>query len=219
VTLPAGIGARPYFYWNGLNNKPVPLAINGNTASVTLPWDTCTWVGNQGFLSLPNPSTDPTANGALFTVVAKLDVKTDTPGQASARPDPIKVSGPVIPVTGADVAPTLLLFGPELLRLDEGAPTVRLIMRSSGEGQVRASLGSTVLGTVSVRPGGNDVRFTIPKSLLNGLRRSSSAGGTLLTLTPLSPSGATTGKPVTRTVSVTTTKPKAVVKKKLVKKR
>jgi len=201
VTMPAGIGSRPYFYWNGLNSTPVALAVNGTTATATVPWDTCTWSGNRAYLNLPNPSTDPTANGAVFTVVAKLTVDPSSPGQSAAPPKPATVIGPVIPVAD-DGVPTVYVFGPELLRLQAGAPIVRLVLLSTGEGKVRATLGSTVLGTTSIRPGGNDVRFALPKSLLAGLRRSSSAANNVLTLTPLSTSGAAAGTPVTRRVAV-----------------
>jgi hypothetical protein len=201
VTMPAGIASRPYFYWNGLNSTPVALAVNGTTATATVPWDTCTWSGNRAYLNLPNPSTDPTANGAVFTVVAKLTVDPNSPGQSAAPPKPATVTGPVIPVSD-DGVPTVYVFGPELLRLQAGAPIVRLVLLSTGEGKVRATLGSTVLGTVSIRPGGNDVRFTLPKSLLAGLRRSSGATSNVLTLTPLSSSGAAAGTPVTRRVAI-----------------
>jgi len=201
VTMPAGIASRPYFYWNGLNSTPVALAVNGTTGTATVPWDTCTWSGNRAYLNLPNPSTDPTANGAVFTVVAKLTVDPNSPGQSAAPPKPASVTGPVIPVSD-DGVPTVYVFGPELLRLQAGAPIVRLVLLSTGEGKVRATLGSTVLGTVSIRPGGNDVRFALPKSLLQGLRRSSAAASNVLTLTPLSSSGAAAGTPVTRRVAI-----------------
>jgi Family of unknown function (DUF6055) len=201
VTMPAGIASRPYFYWNGLNSTPVALAVNGTTATATVPWDTCTWSGNRAYLNLPNPSTDPTANGAVFTVVAKLTVDPNSPGQSAAPPKPATVIGPVIPVAD-DGVPTVYVFGPELLRLQAGAPIVRLVLLSTGEGKVRATLGSTVLGTTSIRPGGNDIRFALPKSLLEGLRRSSSAASNVLTLTPLSSTGAAAGTPVTRRVAI-----------------
>jgi hypothetical protein len=54
-----------------------------------------------------------------------------------------------------------------------------------------------------VRAGNNDLRFTIPKSLLSALRRKLAAGTNVLSLTPVSPSGTVAGAPVTRTVSVT----------------
>src|SRR5581483_1259252 len=172
VTLPDNLvsSSKPTFYWNGLNSSPVQLAISGKTASATLPWDTCTWVGNQGYLNLPNPDTDPTHNGELVHVVATIDVDTKTPGQAASPPDPVKVPGTVVQAP-ATVAPTVAAFGPELIRVNPGAPIVRLILRSSGEGKVRATLGATVLGTTDLRPGMNDVRYPLPKSLLPKLRR------------------------------------------------
>ena len=226
VTIPPGVASKPSFYWNGLNSAVVPLTINGNTATTTQPWDTCTWTGNQAYLNLPNPDTDPTHNGELFKVVAKIDVDTATSAQAAAPPDPMKVTGNVIAVPST-VAPTVKAFGPELLRLSASSPVVRLILEASGEGKIRASLGGTALGTADLRPGNNDVRFDLPKSLLPKLRVSSAAASNVLTLTPLSTSGTVTGTPVTRkvllptvkTVAKTTVAKKHTVKKHTVKKR
>jgi hypothetical protein len=213
VNLPPNIGAKPYFYWNGLNSTPVPLTINGNTATTTQPWDTCTWFGNQAYLSLPNPSTDPIANGQLFTVNASIAVDTTKPGQSALPPPPTAINGTVISVPASDVVPQISVFGPELLHLAAATPTVRLIVQSTGDGILRASLGSQTLGNATVRAGNNDVRWTVPKSLLDGLRRSTAAGTNVLTLTPVSPSGAATGKTVTRVVTVAQPVVKKPVKK------
>jgi hypothetical protein len=208
INLPPGIGARPYFYWNGLNNAPVALTVNGNTATTTQPWDTCTWFGNQGYLALPNPSTDPIANGQVFTVTAKITVDTTTPGQSATPPPQVPVNGPVVPVPAFDVAPFVAVFGPELLHLSAAATVVRLIVQSSGSGVLQASLGGQALGTASLRAGNNDVRWTLPKALLAGLRRSAAVGGNVLKLTPLSPSGSMAGAVVTRAVAVDLAKTK-----------
>src|SRR4051794_32577654 len=165
VSIPAGVASQPSFFWNGLNGAPVPLTVSGNVATTTVPWDTCTWVGNQGYLNLPNPDTDPTHNGQLFRVAARIDVDTNTPGQAAPPPDPAVVTSPVVQAPSA-VAPTVLALGPELLRVTGGTPVVRLILQSSGEGKVLATLGSVALGSTSIRPGMNDVRFGLPKALL-----------------------------------------------------
>jgi hypothetical protein len=213
VNLPPGIGARPYFYWNGLNSSPVALTVNGNTATTTQPWDTCTWFGNQAYLTLPNPSTDPLANGQLFNVTAHITVDTSTPGQSSTPPPQVPVSGPVIFAPATDSAPSISVFGPELLRLAAVSPAVRLIVQSSGDGVLQASLGGQALGTARLRAGNNDVRWTLPKGLLAGLRRSSAAGDNVLTLTPLSPSGSIAGTVVTRSVAVDQAQTKKPAKK------
>lgn len=213
VKLPPNIGAKPYFYWNGLNSAPVALSINGNVATTTQPWDTCTWFGNQAYLSLPNPSTDPIANGQLFVVTAKIDVDTSKPGQSALPPAPAPVTGTIVAVPASDVAPQITVFGPELLHLAAAATAVRLIVQSTGDGVLQASLGSQTLGAATLRAGNNDVRWTVPKSLLDGLRRSAAAGANVLTLTPVSPSGAATGTAVTRVVAVTPPAAKKPVKK------
>jgi hypothetical protein len=113
----------------------------------------------------------------------------------------------VIQVTTADVAPTLFLFGPEILRLSSADTKLRLIVESGSEGTVQAKLGTVVLGTASIRAGNNDVRFKLPAGVLRAVRRSTAAGN-ILTLTPISPNGTTIGQAVTRTISMLTPKVK-----------
>jgi hypothetical protein len=119
-------------------------------------------------------------------------------------------------VSSTDVAPTLSLFGPEVLRLSATETQLRLIVQSSGQGTVKARLGSKVLGTVAVRGGNNDVRFKLPGGTLQTLRRSAAASN-VLTLTPVSADGSSTGASVTRIVRVSA--PKAKQRAKLEVKR
>jgi hypothetical protein len=215
VGMPAGTLSRPVFWWNAAGNPPVPLTINGNTATASLPWDTCTYVGTNGFLALPNASNGSTeVDGADFSVKATLSVDTTKPTipTPTAPPDPVGTQTPVIPVTSADVAPTLFLFGPEILRLTGKDTQLRLIVESNGQGSVQAKLGSIVLGTVSLRGGNNDLRFKLPSGVLRALRRTASAPN-VLTLTPKSPNGTTIGQAVTRTVRMLAPKVKQHRKK------
>jgi hypothetical protein len=212
VTTPAGVDARPDFFWNQAGSTPVALSVSGTTATATLPWDTCFWASNLGILSLTNPSTD--ANAAKFVVTTSLKVDPNTPAAPTTAPAGQPVYGSVTPVSNADTPPGITLFGPLLLQVSAQRPQLRLIVESTGDGQVHATLGSVDLGSPDVRAGNNDLRFTLPKSLLSSLRRSSAAGN-VLTLTPLSTSGAVTGTAVTRDVAVVATpKPKAKPKKK-----
>ncbi len=199
VAIPAGTLSKPAFYWDTQGSSPVQLAVSGNTASASIPWDTCTYPSNNGYLSLPNASTN--VDAADFVVSASLQVDTTQPTTPTAPPDPVPVTTPVVPVTNADVAPTLELFGPEILKLSATQRQLRLIVESTGQGAVRARLGSADLGKVAVRGGANDVRFKLPKSVLVSLRRSAAASS-VLTLTPVSASGAATGQPVTRKVRI-----------------
>ena len=43
VQIPAGVTSQPSFYWNGGGGSAVDLAVSGNTATTTVPWDTCMW--------------------------------------------------------------------------------------------------------------------------------------------------------------------------------
>lgn len=209
VVAPAGVNARPVFWWNQAGSTPVALTANGTTWSAAIPWDTCNWPANKGLLSLTNPST--TTNAAQFVVSSSLTVDPNTPAAPTTAPAPQPVSGPVVPVSNADVPPGITLFGPLLLQVSAANPQLRLIVESTGEGKVHAQLGSVDLGSPAVRAGNNDLRFTIPKSLLSTLRTKAAAGN-VLTLTPLSTSGAVSGTAVTRDVKVAAA-PKAKKKK------
>lgn len=209
VTIPAGTSARPTFYWNGTGSTPVQLAVNGSTATATVPWDTCFWASNQGYLSLPNASTS--IDAAPFVVSASVTVDPNTPASATSAPAQSPVYGGVTDVSNASTPPAITVFGPLLLQVSSKSPTLRLIVQSSGDGAVHAMLGSVDLGSPAVRAGNNDLRFTLPAALLTSLRRSSAAN--VLTLTPVSANGQQSGTAVTRTVSV-----QAVAKKKPKKK-
>jgi hypothetical protein len=197
VQIPPGVASKPAFYWNG-GGSAVDLAISGNTATTTVPWDTCMWV-NKGYLSLPNPST--TINGKKFSVSTHLTVDTNTPATAKVPPAPATPFGPTLNVPWADVIPSISIFGPELLKVAATATQIRLIVESSGEGSVTAAFGTLALGAGAVRPGENDLRFTVPKGALTSLRRSTAAGATLLTLTPVSLNG-TSGPAVMQQVTI-----------------
>jgi hypothetical protein len=108
---------------------------------------------------------------------------------------------PVIQVSSADIAPTLSLFGPEVLKLSNLETQLRLIVESNNQGAVQAKLGTVLIGTLPIRAGNNDLRFKLPPGVLRTLRRVASASN-VLTLTPTSPNGGTVGQAVTRTVSV-----------------
>ncbi len=205
VGMPAGTLSKPVFWWNAAGNPSVPLTVNGNTATASLPWDTCTYATTRGFLSLPNASTG--VDAADFSVKATLSVDPTSVATPSNPPDPVGTTTPVIQVTAADVAPTLVLFGPEILRLSSVDTRLRLIVQSGSEGTIQAKIGSVVLGTAAIRAGNNDVRFKLPTGMLRALRRSASAGR-LLTLTPVSPNGTTIGQAVTRSISVLAPKAK-----------
>jgi hypothetical protein len=202
VGIPVGTQSKPVFWWNAAGNPPVPLTINGNTATASIPWDTCTYASTRGYLALPNASSPPAAvDAADFSVKATVTPDLTKLATPIAPPNPVGTSTPVIQVSSADVAPTLFLFGPEILKLSPVDTQLRLIVESGSQGTLQAKLGTIVLGVASIRAGNNDVRFKLPAGMLRTLRRSASAGR-VLTLTPVSPNGTTIGQAVTRTISV-----------------
>jgi hypothetical protein len=212
VAIPSGTDSQPYFFWDVPGSSPQALSVSGSSASITVPWDTCDWGPVRGWVSVPNAST--TVDGAGFTISYSMTVDTNTPATASLPPDPVSIWGSTVPVPTDDVAPTIDVFGPELLKVSPKSRVIRLIVDSSGVGGVNAALGSVALGSRSLRAGNNDLRFTVPAKMLGTLRRTSSSAS-VLTLTPVSPAG-TAGLAVTRPVAVTVAKP---VKKKPKKKK
>ena len=191
VAIPAGINARPYYYANTTGAAAQALSISGSNASVTVPWNTCKGSADA-YLSLPNPSTDPAANGKEFAITGTLTVDTSTP-TAATPPPPALYTGPTVAAPATDVAPTIFVYGAELIRVSTVDRMIRLIVFSSGEGSLQASAGTTNLGTFQLRAGNNDVRFKLPQSLVDTLRKPASkrdASSSVLTLKCLSPAGA-----------------------------
>jgi hypothetical protein len=216
VTIPAGTLSKPNFFWTGTGGSAVPLSISGSTATASVPWDTCTWSKGVGLLSLPNASS--AVNGANFVVSATLSVDLTKPVATAVPPDPVSVNTPVVPVDSVSLAPTISVFGPELITLSAASRQLRLIVESNGEGQLQAAVGSISLGNATLRPGNNDVRFTLPASLFASFR--TAALTNVLTLTPVSSNGSATGQPVTRTLGFApAAKPTAVAKAKAKKKK
>ncbi len=216
VALPAGAGSKPSFYSTGVGTAAIPLTITGTTASLTVPWNTC-FGGPDGYLALPNPST--TLDSQVFTVSGSLTVDFTTPSSATAPPAELNAGpGPVIAAPTGDVAPSIYLYGAQVLRVSATDRMVRLIVFSSGPGMLQAAAGRTNLGTYQLRPGNNDVRFKLPQSLVNTLRRPAGAtapgAASLLTLTCLSPTGTASGTVVSRKLAIVKPAPKPTPKKK-----
>jgi len=206
VGYPSTINARPVFYWNAPGTAGVELTATSSTsATATVPWDTCLWASNKGLLSLTNSSTG--TNTALFTVTSKVTVDTTKPASATSSPTQLPIYGGQTQVPNGEIAPSIDVFGPLVLQVSASSPVLRLIVESSGDGVLHAQLGSVNLGSPTLRAGNNDLRFTVPKTLLTRLRRSSSVAN-LLMLTPTSVSGEAVGTAVSRQVTVTlATKP------------
>src|SRR5260221_658055 len=130
VALPAGTKSKPVFWWDKKGTPVVALSVNGNTATASIPWDTCTWSGNEGFLSLPNASNSAgggaAIDGADFVVTTSLSIDTTTPATPGAPPLPVSTWGPVISAPTADTPPAITVYGPELMRLSATATQARL---------------------------------------------------------------------------------------------
>ena len=197
VALPAGNASKPAFFSSALGAVGQRLSISGSTASITVPWDTCTGSAD-GYLALPNASS--TADSQVFTVSGSLSVDGNTVATPAAPPSPL-YSGPTIAGPSADLPPSILVYGAELLRVPAATRVLRLIVFASGTGQLRAAVGGKPVGTAQLRSGNNDIRFKLSPSLIGALRAAGTGAGRTLTLTSLSPAGAS-GATVTRKVAV-----------------
>jgi hypothetical protein len=200
VTIPAGTQSKPVFWWNAGGSAPIQLSTSGNTAVGAIPWDTCKWPANAGYLALPNASQN--VDAADFAVSGSLTVDTSNPTSVIAPPAQLPTLTPVVPVSSLEVAPLVDVAGSELLRLAAGEHMIRLLVESSGDGKLHAMLGGVDLGSPTLRAGNNDVRLALPASALSALRRAAAATKSVLTLTAISPEGTETGDSVTRRVVV-----------------
>jgi hypothetical protein len=206
VEIPAGVVSTPTYYANTTAAVAQPLTASGSTASTTVPWNTCAGSPNA-YLSLPNDTLD--LDGREFTVRGSVHVKLDTPAAATDPPPGVHVIGTPISAPSSTPAPTLNIYAPEVLRVSSKTRLLRFVVFSSGDGKLGAVLGSTGLGSATLRSGNNDVRFVLPTKLFQSLRAKSSSD--LLQLTSESPSG-TKGATFTRRVVVQ--KPPKPTKKK-----
>ena len=123
------------------------------------------------------------ADGVDFTVSGTLTV--DKNSLATSTPPPAgSYTGPVVSSPVGDEPPSIALYGPETLRVSKKKRVVRVVVFSSGDGRLNASLGALSLGARSLRTGNNDLRFTLPRNVTRTL-----AAVSRLTLTSVSPDG------------------------------
>jgi len=212
VALPAGVASTPYYYANAKGAVAQPFSVSGTTASLTVPWNTC-GASPHAYVSLPNETNDvspPALDGREFTLSGTVTVDKSKPAAASEAPAGAKIIGPVVQAPTTDPAPDLTLHAPELIRVSAKTRLLRFVVFSSGDGTLRATLGSTWLGSAGLHAGNNDVRFILPAQLLRTLRKTNTPDNVLL-LTSYSPGGAQ-GASITRRVAMQlvkkTTKPK-----------
>lgn len=196
VTIPTGVESYPAYYSGTSGASAQALAISGQNASITVPWNTCADSPNA-YLSLPNDTLN--LDGREFVVNGTVSVDTSKPATATAPPPGAHVIGSVISAPTTDPAPTLKIYAPEVLRVSTKTRLLRFVVFSSGDGKLHATLGSTSLGTSTLRGGNNDVRFVLPSQLFKSLRAKSTSN--VLLLTSMSPSG-TKGATFTRHVLV-----------------
>jgi len=198
VTIPSGVVSTPYFYANTIGATAQPFAVSGSTGSVVVPWNTCA-NSPPAYVALPN--TTLSLDAREFVLTGSVSVDKTKPATPFEAPPQVPIGIPVTVVPSSDPAPKLSLHAPEVLRVSAGTGLLRFIVFASGSGRLQATLGSTSLGSRTIRAGNNDVRFVLPKQLLKTLRAKSSSN--LLTLASMSPSGAK-GMTLTRRVLVQT---------------
>jgi hypothetical protein len=202
VVLPAGVASTPYYSANVKGSVAQAFAVSGTTASLTVPWNTC-GASPRAYVSLPNETNDvvpPALDGREFTVSGTVTVDKSKPASATEAPAGVKVTGPVVQTPTTDPAPDLTLHAPELIRVSTKTRLLRFIVFSSGDGTLKATLGSTWLGSAGLHAGNNDIRYVLPTQLLKSLRKTNTPDN-VLTLTSYSPGG-TQGASLTRRVAM-----------------
>ena len=210
VAIPAGVESHPAYYSGTAGASAQALTVSGSNASITVPWNTCA-DSPDATLSLPNDTLN--LDGREFVVTGSVTVDQSRPATASAPPPGAHVIGTVVAAPTTDPAPTLKIYAPEVLRVSTKTRVLRFVVFSSGEGKLGAILGSTNLGSASLRSGNNDIRFVLPTQLFKSLRAKSASN--VLALTSQSPTGA---KGATFTRHVVVQAPPKPKKKKTAKK-
>ena len=203
VALPAGVASTPYYYANTKGAVAQAFSVSGSTASLTVPWNTCA-ASPHAYVSLPNETNDVAPSvpldGREFTVSGTVTVDKSKPASASEPPAGVKLIGPVVQAPTTDPAPDLTVHAPELIRVSTKTRLLRLIVFSNGDGTLKATLGSTWLGSAGLHAGNNDLRFVLPTQLLKSLRKTNTPAN-VLTLTGYS-IGGTQGASTTRRVAM-----------------
>jgi hypothetical protein len=203
VAIPSGVTSTPYYYANTSGATAQALAVSGSNAAISVPWNTCA-TSPDGYLSLPNDSLG--MDGREFVITGEVTVDLSSPAAPTIPQPGAIIVGPVIEAPTTDPPPDLTVYAPELLRVNARTRVLRFVIYSSGSGSVDAVLGSTDLGSASVRAGNNDVRWKLPLSLVTALRKTNADN--LLSLTSLSPSGEP-GETLTRRVAIVANKKKS----------
>jgi hypothetical protein len=205
VAIPVGVVSTPTYYENTATAVAKPLTFDPatSTASITVPWNTCAG-SPSAYLSLPNDSLG--LDGREFTVKGSVSVRLDRPAAPTDPPPGVHVIGTPVSAPTSDPAPTLNIYAPEVLRVSSKTRLLRFVVFSSGDGKLGAVLGSTGLGSATLRSGNNDIRFVLPTKLFQSLRTKSSSN--VLQLTSESPSGAKGATFTRRVVVQKPTKPK-----------
>ena len=203
VVLPAGVASTPYYSANVKGSVPQAFTVSGNIATLTkIPWNTCGG-SPHAYVSLPNETNDvvpPALDGREFTLSGTVTVDKTKPAAASEAPAGVKVTGPVIQAPATDPAPVLTLHAPELIRVALKTRLLRFVVFSSGDGTLKATLGSTWLGSAGLHAGNNDIRYVLPTRLLKSLRKTNTPAN-VLTLSSYA-LGGTQGASVTRRVAM-----------------
>lgn len=214
VALPAGVASTPYYYANTKGASAQPFTVSGSTAALTVPWNTCA-ASPHAYVSLPNETNDavpPALDGREFTVSGTVTVDKSKPASASEPPAGVKITGPVIQAPTTDPAPDLTVHAPELIRVSSKTRLLRFIVYSNGDGTLKATLGSTWLGSGGLHVGNNDIRFVLPTQLFKSLRKTNTPAN-VLTLTSFS-SGGTQGASTIRRVAMQPVKKPAKPKRR-----
>jgi hypothetical protein len=203
VVLPAGVASTPYYSANVKGSVPLAFTVSGNIATLkAIPWNTC-GASPRAYVSLPNETNDvvpPALDGREFTLSGTVTVDKSKPASATEAPPGVKITGPVIQTPTTDPAPVLTLHAPELIRVSLKSRVLRVIVFSSGDGTLKATLGSVWLGSAGLHAGNNDIRYVLPAQLLKSLRKTNTPANVLM-LTSYS-AGGKQGSSVTRRVAM-----------------
>ena len=160
VSLPAGTGATPFFFAQGITPEPRALTVAGAAATIDVPWTTCA-SRSRGLLSLPNASR--MVDHAVFEIAVSVTVE----GSSEPAPAPAPVSpGPASTTNGV---PAIEVAGSARVAASAGRTiVVVLTLTSSTEGTlvVTSSLGTRQ--SFDLAAGANRIAVRLPRNTRPG---------------------------------------------------
>jgi hypothetical protein len=142
---------------------------------------------------LANPSLAADAQEFVVSASITVDRSKQAPPPVppvTSKPPALAIQGGVVPAPDGTLAPTIKLYGPEVMTVSAKRRRVTLVVFSNDSGKVELSIAGVSLGTHAVRAGYNRIRVNVPRAQMSRAPGGRIRPGRLqLLVTAISPSG------------------------------